>query len=110
MFPSGQSFEPSKNILPSTVEMRYFISMKKNIYFGIIGVGAVLAIIGFFPKGMSGFWGLLIAGITGTLYYLNVQNDKKVQERLEEEKGMFERGGESTAKPEDKKEGDESGK
>jgi hypothetical protein len=56
--------------------------MKKQIYFTIIGIGALLAIIGFFPGGMSGIWGVLIAGITGVIYYFNKRNDEKVQERL----------------------------
>ncbi len=65
--------------------------MKKQIYFAIIGVGAILAIIGFIPGRMSGIWGILIAGITAALYFTNTRNDKKVQERLAAEKEMFER-------------------
>ncbi len=65
--------------------------MKKQIYFAIIGIGAILAIIGFIPGGMSGVWGILIAGITAGLYFINTKNDQKVQERLTEEKGMFQR-------------------
>jgi hypothetical protein len=64
--------------------------MKKQIYFAIIGIGAILAIIGFIPGGMSGIWGILIAGITAGLYFINTRNEQKVQERLNEEKGMFE--------------------
>jgi len=57
--------------------------MKKRIYFTIIGIGALLAIIGFIPGGMSGIWGVLIAGITGAIYYFNKRNEDRVQERLE---------------------------
>ena len=64
----------------------YIKNMKKQIYFTVIGIGALLAIIGFIPGGMSGLWGVLIAGVTGLLYYFNVKNERKVQERLEEEK------------------------
>ncbi|MBN1687218.1 MAG: hypothetical protein JW852_11215, partial [Spirochaetales bacterium] len=63
--------------------------MKKKIYFTIIGIGAVLAIIGFIPGGMSGIWGVLIAGITGVLYYFNTRNEAKVAERLEGEQKHF---------------------
>ena len=42
---------------------------------------------------MSGIWGILIAGITAVLYFINTKNEKKVQERLSEEKGMFQKGG-----------------
>lgn len=59
--------------------------MKKKVYFTIIGVGALLAIIGFIPGRMSGIWGILIAGITGALYYFNSRNEKRVQERLQNE-------------------------
>jgi hypothetical protein len=69
--------------------------MKKQIYFAIIGIGAVLAIIGFIPGGMSGLWGVLIAGITAVVYFINTRNEAKVQERLAEEKGMFQRDAES---------------
>jgi len=73
--------------------------MKKKVYFTIIGIGALLAIIGFIPGGMSGIWGILIAGITGALYYFNVRTEKRVQERLEnEEKGLSGGGGTSGGK------------
>lgn len=65
--------------------------MKKQIYFAIIGIGAIFAIIGFIPGGMSGIWGILIAGITAGLYFINTRNDQRVQERLNEEKGMFQK-------------------
>jgi len=65
--------------------------MKKQIYFTIIGIGAILAIIGFIPGGMSGIWGVLIAGIAGALYYLNTKNEKKVNERLQNEEKTFRR-------------------
>ncbi len=65
--------------------------MKKQVYFTIIGIGAVLAIIGFIPGGMSGIWGVLIAGITGVLYYFNKRNETKVNERLEGEEKTFQR-------------------
>lgn len=71
--------------------------MKKQIYFAIIGIGAILAIIGFIPNGISAIWGILIAGITGALYFINTKNEKKVQERLDEEKGMFQREAENKA-------------
>ena len=71
--------------------------MKKQIYFAIIGIGAILAIIGFIPKGISPLWGILIAGITGAIYFINTKNEKKVQERLDEEKGMFQRNAEKDA-------------
>ena len=63
--------------------------MKKRIYFTIIGIGALLAIIGFIPGGMSGLWGIVIAGGTAALYYFNSKNEQKVQERLEEEQNSF---------------------
>jgi len=63
--------------------------MKKQVYFTIIGIGALLAIIGFIPDGMSGLWGILIAGVAGAVYYFNTRNEKKVQERLEEEQNAF---------------------
>jgi hypothetical protein len=69
----------------------YTGSMKKQLYFSIIGIGAILAIIGFIPGGMSGTWGILIAGVTAALYFINTRNDQKVQDRLAEERGMFER-------------------
>jgi prolipoprotein diacylglyceryltransferase len=65
--------------------------MKKKIYFTIIGIGAILAIIGFIPGGMSGIWGVLIAGITGALYFFNTRNEAKVAERLEGEEESFQR-------------------
>ena len=71
--------------------------MKKQLYFAIIGIGAILAIIGFIPGGMSGIWGILIAGVTGALYFINTRNEKKVQDRLAEEKGMFERKADNSA-------------
>ena len=93
--------------------------MKKNVYFGIIGIGAVLAIIGFFPGGIGWIWGILIAAVTGVLYYINTQNEKRVQERLDDEKGMFQRDATpeeddssepaAEAAPEEEKEGDEAG-
>ena len=58
---------------------------------GLIGVGVILAIIGFFPGGISWFWGVLIAVVSGITYMVNANNEKKVQERLNEEKGMFKR-------------------
>ena len=70
----------------------YIFSMKKQVYFTIIGIGAVLAIIGFIPGGMSGIWGILIAGITGVLYYFNKRNEERVQERLEHEQSASEPG------------------
>jgi len=63
----------------------YILIMKKQVYLTIIGIGAVLAIIGFIPGGMSGIWGILIAGIAGVLYYFNRKNEAKVTERLESE-------------------------
>ena len=67
----------------------YILAMKKQIYLTIIGIGALLAIIGFFPGGMSGIWGILIAGITGAIYYFNTKNEQKVEERLEGEQETF---------------------
>ena len=63
--------------------------MKKQVYFTIIGIGALLAIIGFIPGGMSGIWGVLIAGITGVIYYFNRRTEAKVQERLASEEDSF---------------------
>ena len=71
--------------------------MKKQIYFAGIGIGAVLAIVGFIPGGISWLWGILIAGISGALYVLNTKNEQKVQERLDEETGMFQRNAEKEA-------------
>jgi hypothetical protein len=71
--------------------------MKKQIYFTIIGVGAILAIIGFRPGGLHWIWGILIAGITGVLYYFNRRTEQKVQERLEgQEKDVTQPTAEST--------------
>ena len=63
--------------------------MKKQIYLTIIGVGALLAIIGFASSGLNAIWGILIAGVAGLLYYFNTKNEQKVQERLEEEQKTF---------------------
>jgi hypothetical protein len=70
----------------------YIYTMKKRIYFTIIGIGALLAIIGFIPGGMSGLWGIVIAGGAAGLYYFNLKNEQKVQERLEDEQNSFGRG------------------
>lgn len=59
--------------------------MKKQVYFTIIGIGALLAIIGFIPGGMSGLWGIIIAGAAGAIYYFNTKNEQRVRERLENE-------------------------
>ncbi len=58
--------------------------MKKRIYLTIIGIGALWAIIGFASPGVRAIWGILIAGVTGLLYYFNSKNERRVQERLEE--------------------------
>ena len=63
----------------------YILIMKKQVYLTVIGIGAVLAIIGFIPGGMSGIWGVLIAGIAGLLYYFNRKTEAKVAERLKSE-------------------------
>lgn len=65
--------------------------MKKTLYYSIIGVGIVLAIIGFAVSGFSPIWGILIAAVSAITYVVNKQNEKKVQERLQGEKGMFQR-------------------
>jgi len=77
----------------------YILCMKKQIYFTIIGIGALLAIIGFIPGGMSGIWGILIAGITAVVYYFNKKNEEKVQERLENEGNNFTQGASKNSKP-----------
>ena len=75
--------------LARRVAFMYILYMKKQVYFTIIGIGALLAIIGFIPGGMSGLWGIIIAGGAGALYYFNTKNEQKVQERLEEEQDAF---------------------
>ena len=67
----------------------YTLHMKKQVYFTIIGVGAILAIIGFRPGGLHWIWGLLIAGITAVVYYFNRKTEQKVQERLESQEKDF---------------------
>jgi hypothetical protein len=71
--------------------------MKKQIYLTIIGIGALLAIIGFASPSIRAIWGILIAGITGAIYYFNTKNERKVQERLEGEQEVF--GTEAPAEP-----------
>jgi hypothetical protein len=67
----------------------YILDMKKQIYLTIIGIGALLAIIGFASPGFRAIWGILIAGITGAIYYFNTKNEQKVEERLEGEQETF---------------------
>ena len=73
----------------------YIYNMKKQIYFTIIGIGALLAIIGFIPGGIRGIWGILIAGGAAALYYFKSKNEQRVQERLEEEQDSFGRNAEA---------------
>lgn len=65
--------------------------MKKKLYYSIIGIGVILAIIGFAASGFSPIWGILIAAVSAITYVVNTQNEKKVQERLQDEQGMFQR-------------------
>ena len=78
--------------------------MKKTLYYSIIGVGVVLAIIGFAVSGFSPIWGILIAAVSAITYVVNTQNEKKVQERLQGEQGMFQRDAEKASAEEPKEE------
>ena len=96
--------------LARPVAFMYILYMKKQIYLTIIGLGALLAIIGFASSGLSAIWGILITGVTAALYYFNTKNEQKVQERLEEEQDAFgkdDAAGDSAA-PEEPADGDGS--
>ena len=66
--------------------------MKRIVYFAIIGVGAVLFILGLIPAvGIGWFWGALITIVAGASLAYNTRNEQQVAQRLQEEKDMFRR-------------------
>ena len=58
----------------------------RYIYYGIIAAGVVLAIVGFAVGNALRVWGILFAVVAAIALIVHVQNEKKVAERLAEEK------------------------
>ena len=65
--------------------------MKRNVYYIVIAIGVVLFILGLAIPGFPWFWGLLVAAVAAITMVVNTQNQKRVAERLAEEKDMFRR-------------------
>ena len=80
-------------------EFAILIGMKKNIYYAVIGLGVILAVLGFILENMSPVWGVIIAVVAAISFIVNTRNEKKVAERLKEEKDMFNRDSSSQKSP-----------
>ncbi len=73
----------------------------RYIYYGIIAAGIVLAIVGFAVGNALRVLGIIFAVVAAIALIVHLQNEKKVAERLAEEKDMFRRNSESSAEKPD---------
>ena len=90
-FVSGRILMRQFGALSNEIEFVILICMKKIIYYAAIGLGVILAVLGFILENLSFAWGVIIAVVAVISFIVNTQNEKKVAERLKEEKDMFNR-------------------